>query len=123
MRFKDYFSNDFETMDNSYDNELRTHYYRCKYEDCLKAINDICTEEKAQITNQEDNYQEILIEAGSYSCTFKVTNTTPVESAIDIKITTFSLLPLGKGRKIIIRLYKLLDSKLPFKGIGLYKEM
>ena len=40
------------------------------------------------------------------------------ETAIDIKVTTNAILPLGKGKKIIERLYKYFDSQLTFVACG-----
>lgn len=121
MRFKDYFSKDFESSDNSFYESLRTRYYRAKYEDAKKKVLEIISEEKGKVLDENEDYREILFETSGYSCTVCFVPTTPVEIAIDFKVTTFNFLGMGKGKKIIEELYKKVDARLPLKGIALYK--
>lgn len=121
MRFKDYFNKDFETHDDHFYNSLRTHYYRARLDEAFEAIRKLVNEEKGSIMDENETYQEILFETSGYSCIVKITSTTPVEHAIDFKVTTYNLIGFGKGKKVIERLYESLDKKLQFKGIGLFK--
>ena len=50
-----------------------------------------------------------------------MTVTSPVETAVDFKVTTYNIFGFGKGKKVIEELYKKLDKKLTFKGVGLFK--
>lgn len=122
MRFKDYFSNDFETGDNHILPALRTRYYRSRNEDAKDAVLKIIKEEKGTVKEIIEDYNEIFFQAPQYTATITVLSPRINETAIDIKITTYKLIPRGLGIKIIERLYKKIDSKLSFKGIGLYKE-
>ena len=122
MKFKDLFNKNYETSDNHQDEELKSHYYRARYEEAVKAVKDLALSEKATITDENEVYKEILFENNSYSCVCKITDTTPVEMSIDFKIETYSFFSFGKGKKIIASFYKFLDSKLSFKGVGLFKE-
>lgn len=123
MRFKDYFVKDFETNDDHFYNELRTHYYRCKGDDAIDAIHQLIKEEKGKIIDENEMYQEIYFDTSGYSCICKVTVTSPVETAVDFKVTTYNLFGFGKGKKVIEELYKKLDKKLTFKGVGLFKGL
>lgn len=120
MRFKDYFSNDFESSDDNYYDSLKTRYYRSRYEEAKKVVLDIINLEKGKVLDENDKYNEILFECPGYSCCARVLPTTPVEIAIDFKITTFSFISFGKGKKIIENLYKILDTRLQLKGVSLY---
>ena len=73
--------------------------------------------------DENELYLEIYFETSDYSCICKVTATSPVETAVDFKVTTYNLFGFGKGKKVIEELYKLLDKKLTFKGVGLFKGM
>lgn len=121
MRFRDYFTKDFETHDENFYDTLRTHYYRGRIDEVFSAIKEIVNSEKGSIIDENETYQEILFETSGYSCIVKITSTTPVEHAIDFKVITYNLIGFGKGKKVIENLYRLLDQKLQFKGIGLFK--
>ena len=121
MRFSDYFRNDFETSDNHYLPELRTRYYRCRNEAAMEQVLNVAKAENAKIRDVNDVHNEIFFETPKYSCIATVISPTLTETAVDFKVTTNKLLPMGAGSKIIMRLYEMLNQKLPFKGVGLYK--
>ena len=121
MALRDLFRKDFETSDNSSYDTLRTHYYRNRIEEVKEAIYELIKQEKGNLQDENDNYQEILFETSGYSCIVKMTSITPIEQAIDFKVNTYNLIGFGKGKKVIERLYDALDKKLSFKGIALYK--
>lgn len=121
MGLKDFFSKDYETSDTSSYQTLKTHYYRSKYEDSKNALINIINDKKGIILDDNIDFQELLFETKDYSCIVKFTTITPYEIAVDFKITTFNFLGLGKGKKEIEDLYRLLDNKLQFKGVSLYK--
>ena len=121
MKFTDYFKKNFETSDNSVYKELETRYYRAKMEDGMTAVKEMINEVKAKIIDENEYYQEILFETAQYSCTAKVTATTPVEIAIDFTITTFNFIGMLKGIKFIQSFYEIIDKKITFKGTALYR--
>ena len=121
MGIRDFFKKDFETSDNSIYQTLKTHYYRNRYDEVKEVIFELIKEEKGNLQDENDQYQEILFETSGYSCIIKITSTTPIEHAIDFKVNTYNLLGFGKGKKVIERLYSILDSHLQFKGIALFK--
>lgn len=121
MKFRDYFNNDFETGENHYLPSLRTRYYRCRNEEAKEAVMQVIKEEKGEVKAVIEQHNEIFFHAPQYTSTITVISPRYSETAIDIKITTYKLLPLGSGKKIIERLYKRFDEILPFKGVSLYK--
>ena len=60
----------------------------------------------ARYAYQNEMYQEIYFDTSGYSCICKVTVTSPVETAVDFKVTTYNLFGFGKGKKVIEELYK-----------------
>ena len=121
MKFSDYFKKNFETSDNTSYSELETRYYRNKLEDALLALKEMIAEVGAIIVDENDIYQEILFETSGYSCTAKITVTTPVEIGIDFNIVTYNFLGMGKGLKYIASFYEILNKKLSLKGTCLYR--
>jgi hypothetical protein len=122
MKFRDYFSNDFETAEDHYLPELKTKYYRSRNEEAKAAVIKLVELEKGYVKAISDTHHEVFFQCSDYSCIATIISTRPTETAIDLKITTNSPFPRGKGRKIIIRLYEYLDKKLPYKGAGLYRN-
>lgn len=121
MRVRDYFSNNFETEDHHYIDSLRTRYYRSRNEDARQVAMQLIKEEKGVIKSDDPHHFEIVYDCKNYSATFTIVSPKVSETAIDIKITTFYLVGMGRGKNIIERLYKYFDSKLPFKGVSLYQ--
>lgn len=121
MAFKDIFNKNFETRDDSPIEALKSHYYRCRYNDALKKLKELINNEKAVLIDENPTYHEYLFRNNSYDCVCTLTEINPTEIAIDFKIQTFDLLSFGKGKKIIAGFYKYFDSNLNFKGLGLYK--
>lgn len=121
MGLKDLFNNNYETSEDNVLEELKTRYYRNRYEDVIDVIRRMIKDEKGIIKAEIENFLEIYFETVDYSCTATIVGVRPSETAVDFKITTYKVLPNGKGKKIITRLYKYLDNNLTFKGVSLYK--
>ena len=121
MRFRDYFSNDFESSEHHYINTLKSHYYRCHKDQAIQGLKRVLGDVKATVKYEDKDRGEIIFENKNYEATATIVSPTYSETSIDFKITTYSFLPLGKGKKLIEDLYKRLDSALPFKGVSLYQ--
>lgn len=121
MGIRDLFNNNYESSEDNSVKELKTRYYRNKYSEVIEVIHDLIKAEKGEIKAENENFLEIYFETIDYSCTATIVGIRPTETAVDFKVTTYKLIPNGKGKKIIERLYKYLDSKLSFKGVSLFK--
>lgn len=121
MKIRDYFNNDFETLEDHYIPELRTRYYRCANDKAKDVVLELIENEKAKIKDTVEQYNEIFFQGSNYTCIITVISPRIAETAIDIKVTTYKMIPAGAGKKIIERMYKFIDSKIPFKGVSLYK--
>ena len=120
MKFKDYFSKTFATSDNHYLQSLKTHYYHARKEDVMNACMQVLKQMKAIVRSVNDDYGEIVVDAGSFSGTIIITALTYTEIACDLSIITYNILPSAKGKKIIEEFYSLLDKIVPLKGLGLH---
>lgn len=118
---KDFFSNDFETKDNHENGLLRTHYYRARYDNVKETILRLAKEKGLSVRSVDDTHKEIYLQSNGYHLIIVLVNTTPAETAVDMKITTYQLIGMKKGIKIISEYYSQLDKKLTFKGVGLYR--
>lgn len=120
MRFRDYISNDFETREDHDLQWLKSRYYRCRNDVAMDAVKKLVSDEKAILRSFDKDRHEIIFETSKYSVTATVISPSISETAIDFKIITFSILPMGKGAKLIERFYRKLDNIIPYKGVGLY---
>ncbi|MFA5542335.1 MAG: hypothetical protein WC008_02590 [Bacilli bacterium] len=121
MKFRDYFTNEFHTAEDHYIPSLRSRYYRSTLANAIEAIKEIAKKHKGVIKHVDDVRGEILFDSQKFSANVIITSTSYTETAVDLLITTYGILPLGKGKKIIEQIYTDIDKKLPFKGVSLYK--
>jgi len=121
MKIRDYFSNDFETGEEQAIPSLKTHYYRGRYEDAKETVLELVRAERGTVKAVLEQFHEIAFVCPAYSATVTIIPTHIGEVAIDIKVTTYKVLPWLAGKKIIEKLYKQLDSQLTFKGVSLYR--
>ena len=122
MGVKDLFNNNYETSENNQDVLLQTHYYRNRGDDVIEVVKEMIKDEGGEIKAEIPNFLEIYYENVNYSATVTIVSVRPTETAVDFKVTTYKLIPAGKGKKIIARLYEYLDKKLGFKGLSLYNK-
>ena len=121
MKLKYYFSKDFQTSDNHELETLRTHYYRSLKDKAMDIVVAMAKEMKCKVKHVDTERGEIIFDHVDYNACAIVTATSYTEMAIDFTILTYNVLPTAFGKKVIEKFYKHLDSKLEFKGTGLYK--
>jgi len=121
MALKDFFANDFETRDNHEMSELRTHYYRARYEDAKDAVIRVAKSKQMHVRSVDDAHKEVYLQASNHHLILVLVNPNPAETAIDMKVTTYQVIGMKRGIKIIMEFYKELDKQLTFKGVGLYR--
>lgn len=126
MTFKEKLSSVFnpnaQTMDNHYDEQLKTHYYKTTsaqafrvVEELLKTINvyeiQSIQEERGEIGVTLHNTKRGLM-------IITITMVRPYNTAVDISVSTEAKLSLGFGKKTIQSFYDKLDNKLTLNGKG-----
>ena len=121
MKFKYYFSKDFQTSDKQEIESLRTHYYRGKKDDIIEKIKEMATTFKFKIKSVDEERGEVIFDHMDYSGTATITSISFNETAVDFVLMTFNVLPTAPGKKYIEKFYQHLDKTLELKGIGLYK--
>lgn len=121
MKIKYYFSKDFQTSDNHEIESLRTHYYRSRKEQVFGVIEEMVKEFKCKIKHVDEERGEIIFDHLDYNACATITAASYIEMAVDFNILAYNVLPTAFGKKVIEKFYKYLDSKLEFKGTGLYK--
>ncbi len=121
MKFKDYFSNSFETSDHHYIPSLRSRYYACRNEQAMEAVRVIVKKMNAFVKYVDNDRHEIIFETSQYSGTATIVSISYAVTAVDFMMVTNAVLPLGKGKTLIEQYYQELDRVIPFKDVGLYR--
>jgi hypothetical protein len=118
---KHFFSNDFETRESHELAELKTHYYRARYDDIKDTILRLAKERGMTVRSIDDKHKEIYLQSTRFHLILILVNPNPAETAVDMKITTYYFIGMKRGIKIISDFYQYLDKKHTFKGVGLYR--
>lgn len=118
MSLKGIFMKDVETHDLHPMEVFRTRYYKNEYEQVKEVVLRYVNDMGANIVNVDDNYGEILVDAGKYDLIISVKRVTVIEHAVDFKVTMKTLLGLNRPAKIVKAFYDFLDKNLNAQGVG-----
>lgn len=126
MGIKDFFSNRTETGEKHRTETLRTRYYKANKSKAMKNVKDIIeADPRIRLLDYLEDHGEITAEIIKPKKAFMVVSVItvfPFRTAIDFTITTNTmLLPMdwGFSKKEVFALYKKLDQRLEFAGVGL----
>lgn len=120
MSFKTFFSPMCETRELHVDPELRTRYYRNKYKDVVEALKEVAIIEKMEVREINDVHKEIYVLGNGYDCIITVTQVTPIEAGVDLKVNYFSAMGFHRPKKKVLKIYEELKKILKFKGLSLH---
>jgi hypothetical protein len=120
MGLFDVFIKDVETKDNHKNQALKSHYYKNEYRECKEAVLNYVNTKKYKVKNINDNFGEILIETSRFSAIITIRGVSMLETAIDLKVTVYSLIGAFKPHKQVKAFYDVLDKNLRYLGTGLH---
>jgi hypothetical protein len=120
MSIASFFSPSAETRELHYDAQLKTRYYRNSFKDCLKVIETLAETMNMDIRDVNEKHGEINLIGNGFDAILTVTQVTPIETGIDIKINFFSFVGFGRPKRKVIALYKYFNQNLKFKGVALH---
>jgi hypothetical protein len=120
MGLFDFASNVAETFETNTNNQLKTHYYKDRYNNIKQIVLNYALINKITVRSEDDVHGEIYLQAGNYHMIVSILQVSPLETAVDVKVQTYRILGLFKPVKLILNLFKHIDSKANFKGVGLH---
>lgn len=115
-----FFTNSVETREMHKNEKLRTRYYRNNIKQIKGALEKICSEEDMQLQQFDEKWGDIYICAYSFEVFVSVSQISPIESGVDLKVNYFSTFGFNRPEKKVIHLYERLDKMLTFKGTMLH---
>jgi hypothetical protein len=120
MSVKSFFSNTCETRELHLDPSLRTNYYRNNFNQVLAALNEVAKELYLEVKNVDKIHKEIYMLGDGYDIIVTLSEITPVEIGVDLKLNWFGGFGYHRPKKKVIQIYAKLKEKLRFKGISLH---
>jgi len=120
MSITSFFQSNAETRELHSDVELRTHYYRNSFKDCLKIVEKMAEELRMDVRDINERHGEIYLLGNGYDAIITAIQLSPIETGIDIKINYFSFAGFGRPRKRVMEFFDYFDKNLKFKGISLH---
>ncbi|HOP56829.1 MAG TPA: hypothetical protein PLH02_00870 [Bacillota bacterium] len=115
-----FFSSTCETRELHIDSGLRTRYYRNSFKQCLAVIEEYSGDAGTEIVNVNQAHGEIHMVGSGYDSIITITQLTPLETGIDIKINFFTSMGFNRPKKKVMEMYAYFDHKLNFKGVSLH---
>jgi len=120
MGIMSFFSTTCETRELHQDPELRTRYYRNNFKQCLEAMQRYADANALEVKNVNQEHGEIYLLGPGYDLIMTITQTSPIESGVDMKINYFTVSGLGRPKRRAMEIYQFLEKQLNFKGVSLH---
>ncbi len=120
MGITKFLSNFAETKEKHEKKELKTRYYRTRYNKVKDAVIEYSNHNDYIINNIDDIHGEIFIQTTKFHLIISIIQVNPLESAVDVKVQTYKIFGMNRPQRIIESLFAFLDKKLEFKGVGLH---
>lgn len=117
MGLSNFFSNSFETTDQTSDDRLKTRIYDNTYLEVRNAIISLSKNLNLDVEHVDDTFQELLVQGKKYELIITCFSNSYYETTVDVKITTKYLISAGRGINDIDNFYKELNRKLRYKGL------
>lgn len=119
MGFLDSFKTTFETKEKHPLREFQTHYFKANLKTTKAALLDLVKTEKWTIESENDRFGETFIRGKKHHLIITMIQTSPQETAVDIKVQVYQLIGFKKPQKYIQKIYAYLGTQLAVKGTGL----
>jgi len=120
MAFFDFASNISETSEIHQNKDLKTHYYKARYNNIKKIVLDFAKEKKMSVRSEDDIHGEIFLQSNRNHMIISIMQISPLETAVDVKVQTYKMIGLYKPMKDTITLFNYISKKADFKGTGLH---
>lgn len=120
MGFFDFFSNEAETRELHKNIELKSRYYKASFKKIKDQIEVYCKNNKIAMEHIDEAHGEVFLQTSNYHVIVSIVQMNPLESSVDMKVQTYSLIGRNIPKKTILKIYEFLDSKLQFKGTNLH---
>ena len=120
MSVKSFFSPSCETRELHTDPALRTRYYRNRFKDVVDALRQVAKLNGMEVRDVNEVHKEVYMIGSGFDAIVTITQITPIEAGIDLKVNSFSAIGMHRPRKKAMKIFQDLKSVLNFKGVALH---
>jgi hypothetical protein len=120
MGFSSFISGTSETSEMHDNRSLRSHYYKTSYTKAKEAMVQYANLNGLEVKHVDDTHKELFLQAPLYHIIASFVQINPIETSIDLKIETYTIIGFNRPMKKILNVYRYLDKNLEFKGVGLH---
>lgn len=123
-----FFTTHHETRENHSDQELQSRYYKAGQKKVMETVLDILRKEGGfEISSISEERGEISVNIHRGRKAFMVItviSVRPFETAVDLTVTTETMLPMdfGFSRKVILEFYEKLNQLIPYIGTNSFES-
>lgn len=114
-----YFSNLYETKERHEKKAYQTHYFKTNYAKTKAALLSVADANDWTLKSENDTYGEIYLTGKKHHVIATLIQTSPAETAVDLKVQTYYIAGFNRPKKLIESTFKALKDALPLKGTGL----
>ncbi len=115
-----FFSTICETKELHENTDLRTKYFKSSFLKVKEQVERYAQANKLIVQSVNEEYGEVLLQSSSMHIVVSIIQTTPLETAVDIKVQVYTLIGMNIPKKTILKLYQYLSQNLNFKGVSLH---
>ncbi len=119
MGLFNYFSNLAETKERHEKRAYQTHYFKTNYKKAKEAFLALAADNTWELKSENDTYGELYFKAKKHHMIVTMIQTSPAETAVDLKVQTYYIAGFNRPKKLIERTFQSLQERLPLKGTGL----
>lgn len=113
------FSNLYETKERHEKKAYQTHYFKANYAQTKAALLDVARAQDWTLKSANDTYGELYFTGKKHHLIATLIQTSPAETAVDLKVQTYYIAGFNRPKKIIERTFNALRDAVPLKGTGL----
>ena len=119
MGLFNYFSNVAETKERHEKRAFQTHYFKTSYAKTKDALLRVAEAHQWTLKSENDTYGEFFFRGKKHHLIATLIQTSPAETAVDLKVQTYYIAGFNRPQKIIERTFQALAADVPLKGTGL----
>ena len=120
MGIRSFLDTQAETKERKMDPSLQTHYFRHTYKQVKETFLKYAEMENYKIKSINDTHHEVYINQSNHYIIATITQMTPAETALDLKVGYEAIFGLNRPKKKILSIYEYMKKQLTFKGTGLH---
>lgn len=98
---------------------LQTHYFKANFQKTKDTLKNHADEQGWTLKSENNTYGELFFRGKKHHMIATLIQTSPAETAVDLKVQTYYIMGFNRPKKIIIETFAAMQKALTLKGTGL----